>query len=139
MAELGFGESHEPQCFDILAVECENVLGPAGVKAVQVSPPNEHSIVPSKDWSQRYQPVSYSVARSRSGTGTEFQDMVTRCAAAGAPFRNTARELLAFAALKAEDFDAAARWLDAIVVDAQAPQSIKSRAEALIGLVSAGK
>ena len=62
-----------------IAAECENVLGPAGFKAVQVSPPQEHSIVPSHDWSERYQPVSYSVARSRSGTGAEFVDMVTRC------------------------------------------------------------
>lgn len=66
-----------------IATECETVLGPAGVAAVQVSPPQEHSITPSFDWSERYQPVSYSVARSRSGTGAEFQDMVTRCAAAG--------------------------------------------------------
>ena len=66
-----------------IASECENVLGPAGVTAVQVSPPQEHSITPSYDWSERYQPVSYSVALSRSGTGAEFQDMVTRCAAAG--------------------------------------------------------
>jgi len=62
-----------------IAKECENVLGPAGFKAVQISPPQEHSITPSYDWSERYQPVSYSVARSRSGTGTEFADMVTRC------------------------------------------------------------
>lgn len=66
-----------------IAAECESVLGPAGFKAVQVSPPQEHSIVPSHDWSERYQPVSYSVARSRSGTGAEFADMVTRCKAAG--------------------------------------------------------
>ncbi len=66
-----------------IATECENVLGPAGVRAVQVSPPNEHSITPTHDWSERYQPVSYSLARSRSGTGTEFADMVTRCHAAG--------------------------------------------------------
>jgi alpha-amylase len=66
-----------------IAIECESVLGPAGVKAVQVSPPEEHSIVPSHDWSERYQPVSYSVARSRSGSGTEFADMVSRCNAVG--------------------------------------------------------
>jgi len=66
-----------------IAAECENVLGPAGVHAVQISPPEEHSIVPSHDWSERYQPVSYSVARSRSGTGTEFTDMVNRCNAVG--------------------------------------------------------
>src|SRR5262245_37453948 len=66
-----------------IAAECETVLGPAGLKAVQVSPPEEHSIVPSHDWSERYQPVSYSIARSRSGTGAEFTDMVNRCQAAG--------------------------------------------------------
>src|SRR5712691_7157899 len=52
-----------------IATECENVLGPAGFRAVQVSPPQEHSLEPPNyTWSERYQPVSYSVARSRSGT-----------------------------------------------------------------------
>src|SRR5439155_2940927 len=67
-----------------IAAECETVLGPAGFKAVQVSPPQEHSVQPpTYPWSERYQPVSYSVARSRSGTGAEFADMVRRCKAAG--------------------------------------------------------
>src|SRR6266567_8077919 len=66
-----------------IAAECENVLGPAGFKAVQISPPEEHSITPSYDWSERYQPVSYSIDRSRSGTRAEFIDMVNRCNAAG--------------------------------------------------------
>ncbi len=66
-----------------IAAECETVLGPAGFAAVQVSPPQEHSLVPGRDWSQRYQPVSYSLARSRSGTGAEFEAMVARCRAAG--------------------------------------------------------
>ena len=66
-----------------IATECESVLGPAGFAAVQVSPPQEHSITPNFDWSERYQAVSYSVARSRSGTGTEFKDMIDRCAAVG--------------------------------------------------------
>lgn len=65
-----------------IAAECEQVLGPAGFRAVQVSPPQEHSLEPPNfPWSQRYQPVSYSIARSRSGTGDEFADMVRRCAA----------------------------------------------------------
>jgi alpha-amylase len=59
-----------------IATECESVLGPAGYAAVQVSPPQEHSITPSYDWSERYQPVSYSIDRSRSGTRAEFVDMV---------------------------------------------------------------
>ena len=66
-----------------IASECEARLGPAGFKAVQVSPPEEHSITPSHDWSERYQPVSYSIDRSRSGTKAEFVDMVNRCKAAG--------------------------------------------------------
>jgi alpha-amylase len=66
-----------------IASECEQTLGPAGFKAVQISPPQEHSITPTHDWSERYQPVSYSIARSRSGTGAEFVDMVNRCDAAG--------------------------------------------------------
>jgi len=66
-----------------IATECEQVLGPAGFAAVQVSPPQEHSITPSHDWSERYQPVSYSIARSRSGTGAEFASMVNRCKAVG--------------------------------------------------------
>jgi alpha-amylase len=66
-----------------IAPECETVLGPAGYRAVQVSPPEEHSITPSHDWSERYQPVSYSIDRSRSGTRAEFVAMVSRCKAAG--------------------------------------------------------
>ena len=67
-----------------VATECEQVLGPAGFTAVQVSPPQEHSLTaPTFDWSERYQPVSYSIARSRSGTGAEFTDMVQRCRTAG--------------------------------------------------------
>ncbi|MEO8200294.1 MAG: alpha-amylase family protein [Gemmatimonadota bacterium] len=66
-----------------IATECETVLGPAGFAAVQISPPQEHSIVPSHDWSERYQPVSYSIGKSRSGTQAEFVDMVNRCKAVG--------------------------------------------------------
>jgi len=67
-----------------VASECENVLGPLGFRAVQVSPPQEHSVeAPAYPWSQRYQPVSYSIERSRSGTGAEFADMVSRCRAGG--------------------------------------------------------
>ena len=66
-----------------IAHECEAVLGPAGYRAVQVSPPQEHLVSPGREWWQRYQPVSYSIDRSRSGTRAEFVDMVTRCRTAG--------------------------------------------------------
>lgn len=66
-----------------IASECENVLGPAGYKAVQVSPPQEHAIIGGNPWWERYQPVSYSIDNSRSGTRAEFTSMVQRCKAAG--------------------------------------------------------
>ncbi|MEY2988862.1 MAG: hypothetical protein RJB13_2383 [Pseudomonadota bacterium] len=65
-----------------IALECENVLGPAGVNAVQISPPQEHRLMPGEPWYQRYQPVSYKL-ESRSGTRAEFIDMVERCHAVG--------------------------------------------------------
>jgi alpha-amylase len=66
-----------------VATECEAVLGPAGYEAVQVSPPQEHAVINGHPWWQRYQPVSYSIDRSRSGTRAQFADMVARCKAAG--------------------------------------------------------
>ena len=66
-----------------IATECEQVLGPAGWRAVQVSPPQEHAVINGAPWWQRYQPVSYSIDRSRSGTRAEFVAMVNRCRAAG--------------------------------------------------------
>ncbi len=66
-----------------VAAECENVLGPTEFKAVQVSPPQEHIIQTNFPWWQRYQPVSYSIGQSRSGTGAEFTQMVQRCQAVG--------------------------------------------------------
>lgn len=66
-----------------VASECETVLGPLGYRGVQVSPPQEHLVLPDAPWWQRYQPASHSLERSRSGTAAEFVDMVERCAAAG--------------------------------------------------------
>lgn len=63
-----------------VANECENVLGPKGYKAVQISPPQEH--IAGAQWWTRYQPVSYAL-ESRSGTRAQFVDMVNRCKAAG--------------------------------------------------------
>ncbi|MCW7541842.1 alpha-amylase family protein [Aquabacterium sp. A7-Y] len=71
-----------------VARECESYLGPKGFAAVQVSPPTEHAWIATGDgapypWWMRYQPVSYQLDRSRSGTRVEFQDMVQRCNAVG--------------------------------------------------------
>ena len=69
-----------------IANECEQWLGPHGFAAVQISPPNEHAVIDTATnqfpWWERYQSVSYQL-ESRSGTRTEFADMVKRCRAAG--------------------------------------------------------
>src|SRR5690348_1989461 len=51
-----------------VASECTNVLGPKGFGAVQVSPPQEHVVLPGQayPWWQDYQPVSYRL-NSRRG------------------------------------------------------------------------
>jgi alpha-amylase len=64
-----------------IASECEAVLAPHGYRAVQVSPPQEHIVLSGHPWWTRYQPVSYSIDRSRSGTRAEFVSMVNRCRA----------------------------------------------------------
>ena len=63
-----------------VARECTQVLGPAGVGYVQVSPPQE-SILGSSWWTS-YQPVSYALD-SKEGTASEFRDMIRQCKAAG--------------------------------------------------------
>ena len=65
-----------------IATECEEVLGPAGFAAVQVSPPQEHAVIEGRPWWERYQPVSYAIA-GRGGNAAEFADMVARCGAVG--------------------------------------------------------
>lgn len=67
-----------------IATECTQVLGPRGYGAVQVSPPQEHAVLPTNSdntpypWWQRYQPVSYQV-ESRSGSREEFRQMAATC------------------------------------------------------------
>ncbi|MGA1265086.1 MAG: alpha-amylase [Prochlorothrix sp.] len=73
-----------------IAQECETVLGPAGIAAVQISPPQEHRVIVAPQWNpavqfpwfQRYQPVSYRL-ESRSGSRAELVEMVERCDRAG--------------------------------------------------------
>jgi alpha-amylase len=65
-----------------VARECEEILGPAGYAAVQVSPPQEHALLPNRPWWDRYQPVSYRLI-SRGGDRDQFAAMVSRCKRAG--------------------------------------------------------
>ncbi|WP_240695239.1 carbohydrate-binding module family 20 domain-containing protein [Corallincola luteus] len=63
-----------------IGIECEQHLGPKGFSAVQISPPQEH--VGGSPWWTRYQPVSYNI-ESRSGSRSEFMNMVARCNSVG--------------------------------------------------------
>lgn len=72
------------------------------------------------------------------GNGKEAQARLSPLAGAG-PFRNTARELLAADALSDDNLDAAGRWLDEIVRDPSAPQDVRQRAEAFLGVVRSGR
>ncbi|MGW7680944.1 alpha-amylase family glycosyl hydrolase [Kribbella sp. NPDC054772] len=65
--------------------ECGEVLGPKGYGAVQVSPPQEHVVLPGAGypWWQDYQPVSYKLDQTRRGSRADFVAMVNSCHAAG--------------------------------------------------------
>ena len=67
-----------------IANECTTVLGPKGFGAVQVSPPQEHVVLPGSGypWWQDYQPVSYQLV-TRRGDRAAFASMVSACHAAG--------------------------------------------------------
>ena len=60
-------------------------------------------------------------------------------AGADGVYRHTARELMALAAFRAEDYDMASKWLDNMIIDAQTPGSVRQRATTLQALVAAGK
>ncbi|MCW2283014.1 hypothetical protein M2323_000839 [Rhodoblastus acidophilus] len=53
-------------------------------------------------------------------------------------FRYSAREILALAALKRGEFEEAGRLLDQLIVDPNAPASLRQRAEALASLARGG-
>ena len=63
-----------------IAIECEGTLRAKGYAGVQVSPPQES--IGGAQWWTRYQPRSYNII-GRSGNQAQFQNMVSRCNAAG--------------------------------------------------------
>ena len=67
-----------------VASECTSTLGPKGFGGVQVSPPQEHVVLPGSGypWWQDYQPVSYQLT-TRRGDRAAFAAMVRTCHAAG--------------------------------------------------------
>jgi hypothetical protein len=67
-----------------------------------------------------------------------YSDILQRLEPETAPdaaFRHTARELLALSAWRANDTTAARKWLDLIANDAETPQGLRSRAEAMQALL----
>ena len=66
--------------WDSVAKECTEVLGPAGVDWVLVSPPQEHIV--GDQWWIHYQPVSYQI-ESALGNQEQFRAMNAACADAG--------------------------------------------------------
>lgn len=89
-----------------------------------------------------FDPLFRDAARLRAGMirvddadMKEIEQRLSPLAAAGRPFRSSARELLALAALKFGDLEVAGRWLDQIVTDSESPGAMKQRAEAFLGLV----
>ena len=91
-------------------------------------------------------PLLRDVARIRAGLlladsaePAQLEARLKPMAEAGQPMRNLAREILGVGALKRNDAEAAARWFDMIVVDAQASADARARAEAFLGLVSAAR
>ena len=57
----------------------------------------------------------------------------------GGAFRHSARELLALAALRANDAAAAKKWIDMVLGDADTPQGVRARIDVLATLAEGAK
>jgi hypothetical protein len=91
-------------------------------------------------------PVLQSLARLRAAMLrlddadlSELKSRLEPLTLAGRPFRNGARELLGYTALKANDYELAGREFDEIVADPTATAGQRQRAEAMLALVQAGR
>jgi hypothetical protein len=91
-------------------------------------------------------PVIRDMARLRAGAAAvdsaglaDVESRLQPLTAAGNAFRHLANELIAAAAIKAGDLPKAAKHLDAIVIDREAPGGLRSRAETLIGITRGAK
>jgi len=65
---------------------------------------------------------------------SEITQRLERATSAKAPFRHTARELIATAALRAGDTAAVKKWCDMINADPETPADLRARAEMLTTL-----
>jgi hypothetical protein len=92
-----------------------------------------------------FDPIYQDVARLRaaylridSEDPKEFEARYAPYAGPNQAYASFYRELLALAAFKLGDTDAAGRWLEEVAADPQAPPALRGRAEAFLGLVQAG-
>jgi hypothetical protein len=69
----------------------------------------------------------------------EMTQRLEPLAQAGGAFRHTARELLALAAMRANDSAAAKKWIDMVLADADTPQGIRTRIDMLTTLTEGAK
>ena len=68
--------------YDMIADECEEVLGPKGFDGVQISQPAEH--IDRRDvWWAVYQPVNFNNFTTMTGNEQQLRNMIKRCNAAG--------------------------------------------------------
>jgi hypothetical protein len=76
-------------------------------------------------------------ALARLNTGeTDASKAALEPLAANGAYRETARLTLASLALAAKDYVGAAKWLDEVISDTEAPQADRRTAETLLGLVA---
>jgi hypothetical protein len=71
-----------------------------------------------------------------------LQEMTTRLeplAQATGTFRHTARELLAFSAMRAQDTAAAKKWVDMVLGDTDTPQGVRTRIDVISTLTEGTK
>lgn len=86
------------------------------------------------------------IARVRAGavaadsaTLADVESRLQPLTSATNAFRHQANELIAAAAIKAGDMAKAAKHLDAIIIDREAPAGLRGRAETLIGVTRGAK
>jgi hypothetical protein len=68
----------------------------------------------------------------------ELRNRLEPAAATGRPFRNSAREMLALSALRANDSATARKWFNQVVTDPAAPAGLRQRIEMLMALAGDG-
>jgi hypothetical protein len=77
-----------------------------------------------------------ALARLDAGDVASAKGALETLASATGTYRNTARLALGAQALKDKDYKAAGTWLDQVVSDPLAPQTERSSAETLLGVVA---